>query len=66
MEHAKSTTGKTSERIRNKRLRGSTCLSAVTAALRDEESDTEIEPEESIEDEVRKLEFKNKTIQFFR
>ncbi|XP_045461184.1 protein polybromo-1 isoform X2 [Harmonia axyridis] len=51
VEHAKSATGKSSERIRNKRLRGSTCLSAVTAALRDEESDTEMEPEESLEDE---------------
>lgn len=42
---------KGSERIRNKRLRASTCLSAVTAALRDEESDVEMEPEEQ-DDEV--------------
>ncbi|KAK9878876.1 hypothetical protein WA026_003705 [Henosepilachna vigintioctopunctata] len=52
VEHAKSTVGKSSERIRNKRLRGSTCLSAVTAALRNEESDTEMDLEESIDEEA--------------
>ncbi|KAL3278904.1 hypothetical protein HHI36_016424 [Cryptolaemus montrouzieri] len=51
VEHAKSTAGKSSERIRNKRLRGSTCLSAVTAALRDEESEVEADLEEPIEEE---------------
>ncbi|XP_025829015.1 protein polybromo-1 isoform X3 [Agrilus planipennis] len=41
IEHGKLSGAKTSERIRNKRLRTSTSLSAVTAALRDEETDTE-------------------------
>lgn len=50
IEHGKYSGGKSSERIRNKRLRGSTTLSAVTAALRDEESETE--PEEPMEEDV--------------
>ncbi|XP_018906134.2 protein polybromo-1 isoform X2 [Bemisia tabaci] len=37
IEHGKVSTGKTSERIRNKRFRGSQSLSAVTAALPDED-----------------------------
>ena len=52
LEHVKINLGKGSERIRNKRLRGSTALSAVTAALRDDESDGDAEPEEQMEDEV--------------
>ncbi|XP_044737785.1 protein polybromo-1 isoform X3 [Chrysoperla carnea] len=47
IEHGKfvstpSTAGKSSERIRNKRLRGVQSLSAVTAALRDEDTDSEL------------------------
>lgn len=51
LDHLKMNLGKSSERIRNKRLRGSTSLSAVTAALRDDESDMEVEPDEQ-DDEV--------------
>ncbi|XP_064212434.1 protein polybromo-1 isoform X5 [Tribolium castaneum] len=51
LDHIKLSLGKSSERIRNKRLRGSTSLSAVTAALRDDESDAEVEPEEQMDDE---------------
>ncbi|KAL3277952.1 hypothetical protein HHI36_013292 [Cryptolaemus montrouzieri] len=52
IEHSKSVIGgKCSDRIRNKRLRGSICLSAVTAVLRDEESELEVEMEESPEEE---------------
>jgi protein polybromo-1 len=51
LEHVKINLGKSSERIRNKRLRGSTSLSAVTAALRDDESDLDVEPEEQMDDE---------------
>lgn len=50
IEHGRFSGGKSSERIRNKRLRGSTTLSAVTAALRDEESETE--PEEPMDEDV--------------
>uniref|UniRef100_A0A1Y1MVM8 Protein polybromo-1 n=1 Tax=Photinus pyralis TaxID=7054 RepID=A0A1Y1MVM8_PHOPY len=52
IEHGKFTGvgTKTSERIRNKRLRGSTTLSAVTAALRDEESESD-DQEEVMEEE---------------
>ncbi|KAK9745833.1 BAH domain [Popillia japonica] len=53
IEHNKSVGGKSSERIRNKRLRGSTSLSAVTAALRDEDSDGDLELEESMEEEIQ-------------
>lgn len=52
LEHLKSNMGKSSERIRNKRLRGSTSLSAVTAALRDEESDNEVELDDAMDDDV--------------
>lgn len=55
IEHNKSSGGKSSERIRNKRLRGSTSLSAVTAALRDEDSDGDLELEESMEEEVQSV-----------
>lgn len=43
IEHGKFGTGKSSERIRNKRLRGGQSLSAITAALQDEEEDSEEE-----------------------
>lgn len=44
VEHGKFISGKSSERIRNKRLRGGIqSLSAVTAALKDDESETDIE-----------------------
>lgn len=52
IEHAKFAGGKSSERIRNKRLRASTSLSAVTAALKEEDSDIEIDPDETMEEEV--------------
>lgn len=55
IEHNKSVGGKSSERIRNKRLRGSTSLSAVTAALRDEDSDGDLELEESMEEEIQSV-----------
>lgn len=51
IEHGRFSGGKSSERIRNKRLRGSTTLSAVTAALRDEESETD-EQDEAMDDDV--------------
>ncbi|KAK7869922.1 hypothetical protein R5R35_013708 [Gryllus longicercus] len=41
VEHGKYTPGKSSERIRNKRLRGVQSLSAITAALRDEDEDSD-------------------------
>lgn len=43
VEHGKyqSGAGKSSERIRNKRMRGGQSLSAITAALRDEEEDSD-------------------------
>lgn len=41
VEHGKYTPGKSSERIRNKRLRGVQSLSAITAALRDEDDDSD-------------------------
>lgn len=43
---------KSSERIRNKRLRGSSTLSAVTAALPDDDSDMEDQEEVMEEEEV--------------
>lgn len=52
IEHGKYVAGKSSERIRNKRLRASTSLSAVTAAIRNEDSETEAELDETNEDEV--------------
>ncbi|KAF5282989.1 hypothetical protein FQA39_LY04860 [Lamprigera yunnana] len=55
IEHGKYSGAKSSERIRNKRLRGSTTLSAVTAALRDEESDSD-EQEEAMEEETETVE----------
>ena len=45
---------KSSERIRNKRLRGAQCLSAVTAALKYDETDSEEEHDED-EDESSPL-----------
>ncbi|XP_063225207.1 protein polybromo-1 isoform X8 [Bacillus rossius redtenbacheri] len=57
LEHGKFVPGKTSERIsgpsRNKRLRGVQSLSAITAALRDEDEDSdegEMDEEPEIED----------------
>ncbi|XP_066994132.2 protein polybromo-1 isoform X3 [Anabrus simplex] len=41
VEHGKFVPGKSSERIRNKRLRGVQSLSAITAALHDEEEDSD-------------------------
>ncbi|KAF5301597.1 hypothetical protein FQR65_LT08902 [Abscondita terminalis] len=55
IEHGKYSGAKSSERIRNKRLRGSTTLSAVTAALRDEESDSD-DQEEVMEEEAETVE----------
>ncbi|XP_031335236.1 protein polybromo-1 isoform X3 [Photinus pyralis] len=54
IEHGKFTGvgTKTSERIRNKRLRGSTTLSAVTAALRDEESESDDQEEQETVDPI--------------
>ncbi|KAF4526534.1 hypothetical protein B566_EDAN005901 [Ephemera danica] len=55
IEQGRSSSGKSSERIRNKRLRGSQCLSAVTSALKyeeeDEEEDAEEEPEEDVDEQ---------------
>nr|CAD7444948.1 unnamed protein product [Timema bartmani] len=50
VEHGKFVPGKTSERIRNKRLRGVQSLSAITAALRDE--DEESDEGETMDEEV--------------
>ncbi|KAJ8965410.1 hypothetical protein NQ314_004162 [Rhamnusium bicolor] len=47
VEHSKTPTGKISERIRNKRLRANLTLSAVTAALKDEDSEAEQEEQEA-------------------
>lgn len=52
VEHGKFVSGKSSERIRNKRLRGVQSLSAVTAALRDEETDTDADEPMDVEEEV--------------
>ncbi|XP_071450417.1 protein polybromo-1 isoform X3 [Hetaerina americana] len=53
IEHGKFTPGKSSERIRNKRLRGSQSLSAITAALQyeEDESEEDDEDEEGEEDD---------------
>lgn len=51
IENGKFTCPKSSERIRSKRLRGATTLSAVTAALQGEETETDDgEQEEQNED----------------
>lgn len=60
IEHGKFSGGKSSERIRNKRLRGSTTLSAVTAALRDEESETDDQDDTMDDDVCEVIIFQNK------
>lgn len=65
MEHGKYVSGKSSERIRNKRLRGVQSLSAVTAALRDEETDTEDAPEEPMDEEMENEDSENPQWQLF-
>ncbi|XP_075218433.1 protein polybromo isoform X4 [Lycorma delicatula] len=52
IEHGKFAPGKSSERIRNKRLRGGQSLSAITAALPDED----IVTDEDEEDEINEME----------
>ncbi|XP_017786877.1 PREDICTED: protein polybromo-1 [Nicrophorus vespilloides] len=64
VEHGKYQGGKSSERIRNKRMRASTSLSAVTAALHDE-SEMELEPDESMEEDVGVVDSDNPKWQLF-
>lgn len=52
LDHNKSGSGKGSERIRSKRLRTTTSFSAVTAALRDDESEIDMDGDDTIEEEV--------------